>query len=141
MPGSTLTLVDPCNQQQVRNPDWHYMRWNRQKAIDLLEARYPQYLPTFLDIETTVIAADFFRLFPLHAYGGVYLVRRTSAPTLLGRIERHNMFLVRRYGHSSRGFLFCMELSPVANVSNCFSVDIVHVFHFKAFSGWRLCLQ
>ncbi|KAG2494348.1 hypothetical protein HYH03_007405 [Edaphochlamys debaryana] len=71
-------------QGRTHNPDWQHVLWDRHAAIELLETRYPWFLPTWLAYPTLVMQSDALRPFVLHAHGGVYLDLDTECFRPLG---------------------------------------------------------
>ncbi len=54
------------------NPDWEFIEWNGRMIRELMETRYPWFMPTFNSYKKPIQRADASRYFILYTYGGIY---------------------------------------------------------------------
>lgn len=55
------------------HPDYEYILWTDQMALDFIEEQFPWFLDTFKNYRYPIERADAIRYFVLYHYGGVYL--------------------------------------------------------------------
>lgn len=53
-------------------PDWEHRIWNDELAIDLVGTRFPEYLESYLSLESPVARSDLLRYMIMFEYGGMY---------------------------------------------------------------------
>jgi len=61
-----------CESWRRHNPGWTYRLWTDADLLELVEARYPGWLPIFNGYERAISRADLGRYLVLDAFGGVY---------------------------------------------------------------------
>ncbi len=65
--------IDCENQCQQINKEWTIMRWNEEKALDLITKKYPFFLEHYNNYKYPIQKVDAIRAFILYEYGGVYM--------------------------------------------------------------------
>lgn len=75
------------------NPDWEFIEWNGRMIRELLETRYPWFIPTFDSYKKPIQRADASRYFILYTYGGLYtdldaICKKSLSPLLSKYVDK-----------------------------------------------------
>lgn len=54
-------------------PDWQHRIWDDERGLELIRTRFPEYLKSFLSLESPVAKSDLLRYMVLLEYGGLYV--------------------------------------------------------------------